>query len=213
MDNLKSLSLLWVGLARNRRYQQYVQKEDINTFRTRVENEGIRFLTMTLPAIGKALDEFHSTNEWKNPVQFQTRVALLWTLPGDNNRVLNTYQAEVSSFKLQGEMTRVPKLGPAGLSLLEKDDVGFRLLHIPVFLQVAIHQALQGDSLAVDCVRQLTYVFYKLEMQHEKEIVSQFLDQFKRIDRDLALHMDPVTLSESTGLHVLSMRRMIARVL
>ncbi len=213
MDNLKSLSLLWVGLAKNHRYQQYVQKADIKTFLARVENEGIRFLTMTLPTIGKALDEFHSKNEWKSPSMFKTRSALCWTRFSDEGSIIKTYTCPITNFRSNEDSIRVPKPGPNITRFLQTGDVGVRIFHIPVFLQVAVHQALQGDSLAVDCVRQLTYIFYKLEMQHEEEVVSQFLGQFKRVDRELALHMDPVTLSESTENHIRSMRRIIGRVL
>lgn len=63
----------------------------------------------------------------------------------------------------------------------KSDDSGF-----PLFLGVAIKLALRGDSLAVDCVRQLTLIFYKLEVQYDKEVVAKFLSDFKKVDSDLA---------------------------
>lgn len=130
--SLKSLLSLWENLARNRRYRHLVEESDIRTFRRRADNEGLLFLTVTLPSLGKALDVFHSTNIWTCPRHFKT--------DGDS---------------------------------------------IPKFLGKAIRWAIDGNSVAVDCVRQLTYVFYKLEVQHDEDKVAEYLDQFVRTDEDL----------------------------
>lgn len=58
-------------------------------------------------------------------------------------------------------------------------------LNIPLFLSRAIKNALSGDPTAVDCVRQLSYIFYKLEIPHEKEVNESFLEEFERIDSGL----------------------------
>jgi hypothetical protein len=153
--DLKSLLLLWENLAGNRRYAQFVSKEDIKTLRTRVENEGITFLTTALPSIGKALDSFHATNVWSPP----------------------------ESFKLEDG--------------------------VPIFLGLPIKLALGGNSLAVDCVRQLTYVFYKLEIDYDKETIGQFLDQFIKTDQDVGLPEGSEFYQEL----VRDMRRLISLVL
>jgi hypothetical protein len=49
---------------------------------------------------------------------------------------------------------------------------------IPTFLGKAIRLAIDGNSVAVDCVRQLSYIFYKLEVPHDEERVTEYLDQF-----------------------------------
>jgi hypothetical protein len=145
--DLKSLLLLWENLASNQRYSDFLLKEDFNTFRRRSDQEGLTFLTSTLPLIGKALDSFHSTLEWKSPEGFKTRVIpqlKLW-----NDTVLN--------------------------------DVS-----IPLFLGVAIENALKGNSIAVDCVRQLSYIFYKLEVDYGEEKEREYLINFRKIDNDIS---------------------------
>jgi len=71
--NLKSLHLLWVNLATSHRYSEFIGKKDIETFTSRLENEGLTFLTTALPSLGKALDKFHSTTEWTLPAGFVWR--------------------------------------------------------------------------------------------------------------------------------------------
>jgi hypothetical protein len=56
---------------------------------------------------------------------------------------------------------------------------------IPLFMGKAIRLAIDGNSVAVDCVRQLSYIFYKLEVPYDPELENQFLDQFINTDRDL----------------------------
>lgn len=56
---------------------------------------------------------------------------------------------------------------------------------IPIFLGKAIRLAIDGNSVAVDCVRQLSYIFYKLEVPHDEERIAEFLDQFIQTDKDL----------------------------
>ena len=173
IGSLKSLLSLWENLARNRRYQHLMEECDINTFLRRADNEGLSFLTVTLPLIGKALDTFHSTNEWKAPDQFKT--------------------------------------DPDG---------------IPLFMGKAIRWAIDGNSVAVDCVRQLSYIFYKLEVQHDKDKVANYLDQFINTDKDIGhfdfTASDPVSGlfndpelhgSVSTGAIVKEMRGLIHQVL
>ena len=55
----------------------------------------------------------------------------------------------------------------------------------PMFLGKAIDFALEGNSVAVDCVRQLSYVFYKLEVHHGELAINDFLERFIKTDRDL----------------------------
>lgn len=84
---------------------------------------------------------------------------------------------------------------------------------IPLFLGGAIDKALAGDSLAVDCVRQLTYIFYKLEVDYDPEVVEKFLVSFRNTDHELSL-LDFGENSNADLHHLIeSMRRLIGRVL
>lgn len=56
---------------------------------------------------------------------------------------------------------------------------------LPIFMGNAVKASLRGDSEAVDCVRQLSYLFYKLEMDFDQEFISEHLSKFKDIDRQL----------------------------
>jgi hypothetical protein len=156
--DLKSLRLLWTNLARTS-YTAYVSEEDISTFERRVEHEGLTFLTVVLPTLGKAIDNYHST--------------MVWTSPPD--------------FKLQKDMD------------------------FPIFLGKAVSRSLDGDSSAVDCVRQLSYMFYKLEADYDETTISQFLDRFVKTDLDLAnaIDFEDVTTSKL----VAEIRRIIGVVL
>lgn len=60
-----------------------------------------------------------------------------------------------------------------------------REFNIPIFLEKAVIGSLKGDSLAVDCLRQLTLVFYKLEVDYGSDKDEQFLVNFRKIDSDL----------------------------
>jgi hypothetical protein len=56
---------------------------------------------------------------------------------------------------------------------------------VPLFIEKAFNCALEGDSAAVDCVRQLSYVFYKLEVAFDDARTKEVLDEFIQIDTTL----------------------------
>lgn len=163
IGDLKSHCLLWTILARNQRYSHLVDERDIQTVIERCGQEGLSFLTIALPSIGRALDRFHSTKEWKPPMAFSKR-----------------------------EVDGLP---------------------LPIFLGRAVKLALEGDTLAVDCVRQLSYVFYKLEVPYDKVLVEDFLNQFIQTDKDLLRSSSgPFEKYPKDSLR-LGMKRLIARIL
>jgi hypothetical protein len=82
---------------------------------------------------------------------------------------------------------------------------------IPVFLGNAVEAALKGDSIAVDCVRQLTLVFYKLEVDYDDELEQQFLERFEKTDLDLLSLFDSVDIDRDVIIG--EMGRIIKRVL
>jgi hypothetical protein len=155
IGNLKSLfPEIWENLATNLRYRKYVEKEDISTFKTRLRNEGLPFLTQVLPRLGKALDRYHSICEWSSPPDFKL------------------------------------------------DENGF-----PIFLGKCLAGCLSGDPMAVDCYRQLTLMFYKLEVDFDQDVKDEFLANFKKIDSEL-----PLSFDQNNEIIVLA-RRIIHRVL
>lgn len=145
---LKSLLSLWENLARNRRYTRYVTDRDIFHIRSRVEHEGVTFLTSVLPKFGKAIDLFHGTNTWNPPENFKT---------SSDGR--------------------------------------------PFFLGLAFDLVKKGDSQAVDCVRQLTYMFYKLEIPYEETTIQTTLRQFVDTDDSLS-DIDDLSHVYSETLHL-----------
>jgi hypothetical protein len=82
---------------------------------------------------------------------------------------------------------------------------------LPVFLGRAIELALRGDPSAVDCVRQLSYMFYKLEVDYDAATNKQFLDKFVQTDLDLASAIDFEDFFTSEL--VAEMRRIVHRIL
>lgn len=174
--DLKSLSLLWANLAKTS-YADFVTEEDIQTFSERVEHEGLTFLTTTLPTLGKALDNFHSTMDWVPPPDFKTQTR--WVYADD-------------AILLENHTPKVER-------------------QIPVFLGSAVKFALGGDSRAVDCVRQLSYMFYKLEVDYDETTIQRFLDKFIETDRGI---VDAISFEDDfTSRLVAEMRRIIGRIL
>jgi len=173
IGDLKSLLPFWKNLASNQRYKPFVHDADIRYFERRFVNEGLTFITETLPLIGKALDSFHSTSEWTCPPNFG--------------------------------MARIIEDG------FLADGITPKVYEIPLFLGDAIEAAMNGDSLAVDCVRQLAYVFYKLEVDYGDEKREQFLINFRKIDSDLLCLFSDV--NDLRDVVVEQMGRLIKRIL
>lgn len=199
IGELKSLLLLWENLATNHRYQSYVTKMDITVFKRRVEHEGLDFLTTVLPKIGKALDEFHATTAWNEPSDFTSDPFFLVDTNDVDGKPLTFVLTEKEFMDRENE----------------KDFIScstmLREIRIPKFLGRAIRFALEGDSLAVDCVRQLTLAFYKLKVIHDESTVAEFLVNFRNIDEGLADLSD--TEDSNTLLILRHMRSIIGRVL
>jgi hypothetical protein len=181
--DLKSLGLLWTNLATTS-YTRWIDPEDLKTFGHRLDNEGLSFLTVVLPTIGKALDNFHSTGEWVAPPDFKCRVpaAGFWL-----------------AWPSRGYSSSEPVFVPVGQR------------PIPKFMGYVVDMALNGDSSAVDCVRQLSYMFYKLEVNYDEKTKQQFLDKFIKTDLALA---DAIDFKDAfTSKLVAEMRRMVHEIL
>lgn len=174
---LKSLRLLWTILAKSHRYHAFVEEDDIRIFELRSEHEGLPFLTIALPSLGKALDKFHATMVWDHPTFFEKSLE-----------------------------------GPIGFPI-GADKKLYHWLSLPKFLGKAIKLALEGSSQAVECVRQLSYMFYKLEVDYDKALVAETLDRFERTDLELQQAVSDFDAQTSVQSHLAHMRRMISRVL
>lgn len=174
IGNLKSLCSLWTNLATNHRYVPYIDERDIKTFIKRVSEEGLPFITVCLPGIGKSLDRFHSTSEWISPSGFATREIIL-SCDGHGN-------------------------------------VCESIVSVPRFLGKAIESALNGDSIAVDCVRQLSYIFYKLEVEYSEDLRRDFLESFRKVDSEV-FSFDNIRDNIDIVSHVTSMRQIVRRIL
>jgi len=82
----------------------------------------------------------------------------------------------------------------------------------PVFLGKAVRRAREGEPLAVDCVRQLTLVFYKLEVDYDEAVEKTFIEAFKSTDKALPSCREIAT--ERLGRTLLDrMRYYITRIL
>lgn len=81
---------------------------------------------------------------------------------------------------------------------------------IPFFLGAGIKSALLGNTQAVDCVRQLAYLFYRLEMEYEEDLKAAFLDSFVRVDNSVGI---PDPSCKTTSDHLAIMGRIIGSVL
>jgi len=155
--------------------------------------------------------------------------------PYINSRDITTFNERVAKEGITFLTTTLPKIGKAldrfhstsewtlpigfkghlvpihfGAKLGSTSD--FSVVSIPVFCGVAIKGALEGDSIAVDCVRQLSYIFYKLEVEYDQELVSEFLASFRKVDAEL-FSVDDMPLGSCQMAIVNNMRRIISRVL
>ncbi len=86
------------------------------------------------------------------------------------------------------------------------------IVNVPIFMGKAFEKALCCDSLAVDYIRQLSYVFYKLEVEHDQDTVDRFLESFRKVDSELPT-IDSLSSDSNKVALVSGMRRIIGRIL
>jgi len=131
---------------------------------------------------------------------------------------ISTFETRVTHEGLTFLTTTLPTIGKALdhyhslMVWVSPPDFKLRVdCDLPVFLGRAIELALGGDPLAVDCVRQLSYMFYKLEVDYDETTIKHFLDRFVKTDSDLA---DVIDFEDFfTSKLVAEMRRIVHRIL
>lgn len=187
--DLKSLGSLWTNLAQNHRYKPYVSTRDITEFEQRLENEGLPFLTTVLPKLGKSLE-----NHWANWGEH-------WSVASKDAFALNVLFSYSCPDSFATREISLPGLQSKVL--------------IPIFLGKALKCALLGDPVAVDCVRQLSLIFYKYEVDYDDQTVKDFLANFKKVDQDCSFPVLGIANDQRdhAQLIVRTMRRIISRIL
>lgn len=148
-------------------YQSELElQHDLATLRNRFANEGMPFLTKTLPSFGKAIDKALATDTPLEVVGFKTNGTVLPLFMGECTRQV---------FDTDGR---------------ERSD--------------ASPQALKA-------LRQLSYMFYKLELPFTKEQNNDVIKLFKETDANLPA-FDAAIRSDSEG-YIRRARDLICRIL
>lgn len=141
MDNLKSLVLLWDTLAASLN----ILAIDRKTVRRRAFNEGIDFLTVTLPSLGKLYEKYLFTGIYS--------------------------QNDLSNIRF--------KTTRDGTMPLLFSSIGKRILGRPID---------KVDPTDIKTLRQVTCLFYKLEVPYDDNEISYHSEAF--VERDRSLEKD-----------------------
>lgn len=147
---------IWQLLVQDTELSAFVSVEDLLYFRRRALAEGMKFLTVTLPALGKALDSAFESGKLELPDG--------WRPARDHVYPKFLEGCWKQLFNLNGE--------PAWV--VPGTDV-----NLP-------HYLLREQGAAVACIRQLTMVFYKYEMPWTDEQAERTFSAFKSTEQHLA---------------------------
>lgn len=135
-----------------------------------------------------------------------------WALA--NNQRYHGYLGDLTSSQVQASVDRMglsffthalPSVGKALDGHFAGQPVGELGTDV---LSYPFKRALLGDPVAVDCVRQLAYLFYKLEVPYSDDLVAEFLDAFVKTDAELVDAIDPLFSD-----HVAGMREIVGLAL
>lgn len=146
---------LWSHVAFDTTLAEHVSEQDFSYLRERTRREGIEFLTVTLPQLGKALES-------------ALRTGILERAPG---------------FAVVKGSVRPQFLNRAWSVLFSRE--GELNWHIAPTYRV---MARDRCGLAVQAIRQLTLLFYKLELPHCEEQCAQVVSDFVKNEFDLMSH-------------------------
>lgn len=134
----------------------FVSVGDIRQFKTRVHAEGISYLTTTLPKLGKALEDSFQTGRLALPAEFRKRRGCAYSQ--------FLHRAFAALFNEDGTVR-----------------YDTHLLEINPFVRSQVDEL----SSAVLVIRQLTLMFYKVELPYPQQVEEKFIDGFKTTDRSL----------------------------
>lgn len=143
---------------------------DINLVRHRVDIEGIDFLTKTLPKLGKSLDKALASDGV---------ISCCNSFKGRSGKKYPQFLGDFFDIIFDANGSVVEH----GANPLDPDEVAEKLQH---------HQRV---ACAVRCVRQICYLFYKLEGSHSKESEAEVLTSFADVDQTLPEEGDEIPLS------------------
>lgn len=154
-NELHRSEAIWLLLSKDTILSPFVTEADEAQFKRRVEAEGIKFLTVSLPALGKALDRSFQTGRFECPEGW-----------------LKAKDCAYPAF-----------LKLAWSCLFHPEGTGRWLSATGTFNPLFVSETSMG--FAVRCIRQLTYAFYKYEQPWTKDQANEVIDQFKRTEDEL----------------------------
>lgn len=165
---------------------------DCLTIDIRLQNEGLSFLTKTLPRLGKSLDRALATG---NRLQFQSfkrkkgtqLPAFCWTL------FSRLFHSDGSLIKYEVSARR--------------DDDG----RTSTVRDSNVAPGIQSQAMALKALRQICYGFYKLNIPHTHDQEVEVCEDFIKTDHNLPESFDSVNCEDAAILRVAS--RLIRRVL
>jgi len=146
---------------------------------------------------------------------------LLWEYLATNRRYskyvtkkdLETFQKRARAEGIPFLTTKLPSLGKAldkfhaTSEWIPPSDFELDEGNSPKFLGDCLARCFEGNPEAIDCYRQLTLIFYKLEVDYDPEIERSFLEDFKKVDAELPTEFD------STDKILIRARSLVRRVL
>lgn len=156
MSAILRLLPLWEAIAKNTELSVYVDKRDLDLVRRRALAEGLDFLTVTLPKLGKAVDRSFESGQLLIPDGFKR-------VDGQSVPVF-LKKAFAVLYDETGKL-RWYENSPNGL------------FNVPDFDGTYAN--------AAKCIRQLTLMFYKLRTTFTDHQIAEVVDRFERTDDEI----------------------------
>lgn len=160
-EQIKRLVSIWKLLATKSQLSEFVEPQDIEVFQRRALAEGLPFLTVTLPRLFKSLDRALSTFQLEEIEGWKRKKGCSY--PIMLNKAWETLFTEEGILRFEAR-----QCSPEFL----KESEEYRQLHA----------SLAG---AVACIRQLSAIFYKLELPYTDDQESDCIKAFLNAEDDL----------------------------
>lgn len=178
-DETLRLVSVWETLVKNTELSQYVTDWDLSYIRKRVEAEGLSFLTVTMPQLGKFLDALLRNEDgylelppgWGvvKDGAYPRFLERAWRFVLSRVTVVETmekvYDELTDSFIVRGRKSYLCHRRQTPITTFEVTDYAG----------------------AVGCIRQLTLMFYKLNLPFTDVQVASVKEAFKAAEADVAL--------------------------